>query len=161
MTRTYAQAEQGEKLFATSVLFFAQGLCWFGFDSPAGIFTVRPLNTFDVLFRAEIVIGAIVAAFGILLWRSAFRKLSLTNYISVFSCLAVLLPSVSKQSEWVYFLDHQRGFRILNDLGILATDITIPVCTLIFGGLWADSTYMHDRFRGYTLSKRSSNRSIS
>src|SRR5258708_20826008 len=125
MTTSY-QAEQGKKLFATSVLLFSQGLGWFGFDSPGGIFTLRPLNTFDALFRVEIVIGAIVAAYGMLVWRSASRKLSLANYIIVSACVAVLLPCVSKQSEWVYFLFHQRGFSILNDLGILVTDITIP-----------------------------------
>ncbi len=155
MTRTYAQAEQGKKLFATSVLFFAQGLGWFGFDSPGGTFSLRPLNTFDALFRAEIVIGAIVAACGMLVWRGAFRRLSLANYIIVFSCVAVLLPCVSKQSEWVYFLAHQQGSSILNELGILIADITIPACILVVGGLWADSTYMHERFRGYMRSRQS------
>ena len=112
MTTDYNQAERGRKVFATSALFFSQGLGWFGFDSPGGIFTLRPLNTFDAFFRAEIVIGAIVAAYGMLVWRSASRKLSLANYVIVVSCVAVLLPGVSKQSEWVYFLDHQReGFR--------------------------------------------------
>jgi hypothetical protein len=155
MTRNYAQAEQGKKLFATSVLFFAQGLGWFGFDSPGGIFTLRPLNMFDALFRAEIVIGAMVAAFGMLVWRDAFRKLSLANYIIVFSCVAVLLACVSRQSEWVYLLAHQKGLSIVNGLRILVTDITIPACILVFGGLWADSTYMHERFRGYMRSSQS------
>jgi len=41
MTTNYSQAEQATKIFATSVLFFAQGLGWFGFDSPGGIFTLR------------------------------------------------------------------------------------------------------------------------
>ena len=154
MTTDYYQAEQGKKLFGTSVLFFSQGLTWFGLDSPGGIFTLRPLNMYDAFFRAEIVIGAIVAAYGMLVWRSASRKLSLANYIIVLSCVAVLLPCVSKQSEWVYFLDHQRGFSILNDLGILVIEITIPVCILVFGGWWADSTYMHERFRRYMPSSR-------
>ncbi len=154
MTTDYSRAEQGKKLFATSVLFFSQGLVWFGFDSPAGIFTLQPLNRFDALFRAEIVIGAILAAYGMLVWRSASRKLSLANYIMVLSCVAALLPCVSKQSEWVYFLDHQRGFSILNDLAILVTDITMPVCILVLGAWWADNTYMHERFRGYMRSSR-------
>ena len=154
MTTDYSQAEQGRKIFGTAVLFFSQGLTWFGFDSPGGIFTLRPLNTFDALFRAEIVIGAIVVACGMLVWRSASRKLSLANYIIVSACVAALLPCVSKLSEWVYFLDHQRGFLILNDLEILVIDITIPVCILVFGGLWADSMYMHERFRGYMRSRR-------
>src|SRR6202051_1041740 len=154
MTTDCYQAEQGKKLLGTSVLFFTQGLTWFGFDSPGGIFTLRPLNIDDAFFRAEIVIGAIVAAYGMIVWRSASRKLSLANYVIVVSCVAVLLPCVSKQSEWVYFLDHQRGFSILNDLGILVTDITIPVCIFVFGGLWADSTYMRERIHRYMRSSQ-------
>jgi hypothetical protein len=127
MTTDY-QAEQGKKLFGTSVLFFSQGLTWFGLDSPGGIFTLQPLNMDDAFFRAEIVIGAIVAAYGMIVWRSSSRKLSLANYIIVLSCVAVLLPCVSKQSELVYFLDHERGLLILNDLGIIVIEITIPVC---------------------------------
>jgi hypothetical protein len=114
LTTSY-RAEQGKKLFATSVLFFSQGLTWFGLDSPGGIFTFRPLNRFDAFFRAEIVIGAIVAAYGMLVWRSSSRKLSVANYIIVLSCVAVLLPCVSQQSEWVYFLNRQRGLSILNE----------------------------------------------
>jgi len=142
---TNYQAAQGKKLFGTSVLFFSQGLTWFGFDSPGGIFTLRPLNIDDAFFRAEIVIGAIVAAYGMLVWRSASRKLSLANYIIVLSCVAVLLLCVSKLSEWVYLLDHHKGFS-KNDLGVFIIDITIPVCILVFGGWWADSTYMRARF---------------
>jgi hypothetical protein len=57
MTSNYQAEDQGKKLFGTSVLFFSQGLTWFGLDLPGGIFTLRPLNTFDAFFRAEIVIG--------------------------------------------------------------------------------------------------------
>jgi hypothetical protein len=153
MTTNY-QSEQGKKLFGTSILFFSQGFTWFGLDSPGGIFTLRPLNTFDSLFRVEIVIGAIVAAYGMLVWRSVSRKLSLANYIIVLSCVAVLLPCVSKLSEWIYFLDHQRGFPILNDLGVLVVAITIPVCILVLGAWWADSAYIQERFRGYMRSSR-------
>jgi hypothetical protein len=39
MKTDYNQAEQGKKQLGISVLFFAQGLTWFGFDSPGGIFT--------------------------------------------------------------------------------------------------------------------------
>ena len=154
MTTNYQVQDQGKKLFGTSVLFVSQGLTWFGLDSPGGIFTLQPLKMDDAFFRAEIVIGAIVAAYGMLVWRSASRKLSLANYVIVVSCVAVLIPCVSKQSEWVYFLNHQRGFLTLNDLKILVIEITIPVCMLVFGGLWADSTYMHARFRGYMRSSR-------
>ena len=149
MTTNYQAEDQGKKLFGTSVLFFSQGLTWFGLDLPGGIFTLRPLNTFDAFFRVEIVIGAIVAAYGMLVWRSASRKLSVANYTIVLSCVAVFLPCVSKLSEWVYVLDHQRGFPILNDLGVLVIEITIPVCILVLGAWWADSTYTRERFRRY------------
>ena len=92
MTTNYQAEDQGKKLFGTSVLLFSQGLTWFGLDLPGGIFTLRPLNAFDAFFRVEIVIGAMVAAFGMLVWRGASRKLSLANFIIVLFCVAVLLP---------------------------------------------------------------------
>ena len=148
MTTDSSQAEQGKKIFGISLLFFSQGLIWFGVDSPGGIFTLRPLNM-DVAFsRAEIVIGAMVAAYGMLVWRSASRKLSFGNYIIVSSCVAALLLCVSKQSEWVHFLDHQRGFLTLNDLGILVIEIATPVCIFVLGAWWADRTYLRSRFHG-------------
>ena len=101
---------------------------------------------FDTFWRAGIVIGAIVAAYGILVWRSASRKLSLANYIIVLSCVPVLLLCVSKLSEWVYFLDQQSGFSILNELKVGVMEITIPVCIAVLGAWWADSTYMRARF---------------
>jgi hypothetical protein len=103
MTTNYQAEDLGKKLFGTSILIFSQGLTWFGLDLPGGIFTLRPLSTFDVFFRAEIVIGAIVTAYGLLVWRSASRKLSLANYFVVLSCVAVLLPCVSKQSDGFIF----------------------------------------------------------
>ena len=109
---------------------------------------------FDTFWRAGIVIGAIVAAYGILVWRSASRKLSLANYIIVLSCVPVLLLCVSKLSEWVYFLDQQRGFSILNDLAVGVIQITMVVCIVVFGAWWADNTYMHARFRRYVRSSR-------
>jgi hypothetical protein len=146
---TCYQADKGKRLFGTSIVFFSQGLTWFGFDSPRGIFTFQPLNMDDAFFRAEIVIGAIVAAYGMIIWRGASRKLSVANYLTVLSCLAVLLPCVSKQSEWVYWLDHESGLSILNHLGIMVVEITIPVCIFVLGAWWADSTYLHERFRRY------------
>jgi len=145
MTTDYSQAQRGEKLLGISLLFFSQGLTWFGFSTPAGIFTLRYLNTDVAFFRAEIVIGAIVAAYGMLVWRGASHKLSLRDYFLVFSCVAALLLCVSGQSKWVYFLGHQGGFLSLNNLEILVIEITIPVCIFVFGGWWADSTFMHER----------------
>jgi hypothetical protein len=150
MTTDY-RAAQGKKLFGTSVLFFSQGLFWFGFDSPGGIFTLQPLHVDDAFFRAEIVIGAIMAAYGMLVWRNVSRKLSLANYTIAFACVAVLLLGVSKVSEWVYLLDHHKGLSVI---GVFIIDLTIPVCILVFGGLWADSTFMRERFRRYMPSSR-------
>jgi len=153
MTTDY-RAEQGKKLFGTGVLLFGHGLIWF--KSP-GIFTLLPLSAkygiFNILFRAEIVIGVILAAYGMLLWRSAFRKLSLANYIIVLSCVPVLLQCASKLSEWVYFLDQQRGFS-MNDLAVGVIEITMLVCIVVFGGWWADSAYMRARFHRYMRSSR-------
>jgi hypothetical protein len=49
----------------------------------------------NVIDRAAIVIGAFLAAYGLLVWRNAFRKLSLANYIIVLSCVPVLLLGAS------------------------------------------------------------------
>ena len=153
MTTDY-QAEQGKKLFGTGVFLFADGLIWF--KSP-GIFTLLPFGgrhgIFDIFFRASIVMGVLLAAYGMLLWRSAFRKLSLANYIIVLSCVPVLLLCVSKLSEWVYFLDQQRGFS-MNDLAVGVIQVTMVVCIVVFGGWWADSTYMRARFHRYMRSIR-------
>jgi hypothetical protein len=51
-------------------------------------------------------------------------------------------------NPWVYFLNQQRGFSILNDLGVGVIEITITVCIAVFGAWWADSTLL--RFRHYT-----------
>ena len=157
MTTNYQadyQAEQGKKLFGIGVFSFAHGLIWFHSSSPGGIFTLRPLNMFDAFFRAEIVVGTILAAYGMLVWRSAFRKLSLANCIIVLSGVPVLLLCVSKMTEWVYFLDQQRGFSILNDLRVPVIEITMVVCIVVLGAWWADSTYLHAWFRRYMQSSR-------
>jgi amino acid permease len=145
MTTDYSQAQYGKKIFGISLAFFSRGLTWFGFSTPAGIFTLRQLNTDVAFFRAEIVIAAIAAAYGVLVWRSASHKLSILNYIVMFSCVAVLLVCASEVSEWVYFLDHQGGFLFLKSLEILVFEIAIPVCIFVFGGWWGDSTFMHER----------------
>jgi hypothetical protein len=154
MTTDY-KAEQGKKLFGMGVFLFAHGLIWF--RSP-GIFTFLPSSGghvfFNIFFRAEIVLGVPLAAYGILAWRSAFRKLSLANYTIVLSCVPVLLVCVSKLSEWVYFLDRQRGISIFNELGVGVIEITMVVCIVVFGGWWADSAYMCARFHGYMRSSR-------
>jgi hypothetical protein len=154
MTTNYL-AEQGKKLFGIGVFLFGDGLIWFKWP---GIFTLLPLSDrhriFDIFHRAEIVIGVTLAAYGILVWRSASRRLSLANYIIVLSCVPVLLLCVSKLSEWVYFLDQQRGFSILNDFAFGVIQITMVVCIVVFGGWWADSTYMHARFRRHMRSSR-------
>jgi hypothetical protein len=93
------QAEQGKKQFGTAVLFFGQGLTWFRASSPGGIFALLPLHIDNAFVRAEIVIAAIVRGYGMPVWRSASRKLSLANYRIVSSCASVLLLRASKLSE--------------------------------------------------------------
>jgi len=68
-----------------TLLLFSQGLTWFSLTSPGSIFTLRPLNIDDAFLRGEIVLGAIVAAYGMLVWRSASRKLSIANCVIVLS----------------------------------------------------------------------------
>jgi hypothetical protein len=57
-------------------------------------------------------------------------------------------------TEWVYILDQHREFSILNELKVGVIQITMVVCIVVFGGWWADSTYMHARFRKYMRSSR-------
>jgi hypothetical protein len=154
MTTDY-KAEQGKRLFGTGVFLLGHGLIWF--KSP-GIFTLLQVSDrdsiFNIFFRASIVTGIDLAAYGMVAWRSASRKLSLANYIIVLSSVPVLLLCVSKLSEWVYFLDQQRGFSILNDLSVGVIQITMVLCIVVLGGWWADSIYMHAQLRRYMRSSR-------
>ena len=100
------------------------------------------------------MIGAIVAAYGMLVWRSACRKLYRANYIILLSCVPVLLLCASKLSEWAYFVDQQRGFSILNDLKVSVIEVAMVVCIGVFGAWWADSAYMHERIHRHLRSSR-------
>lgn len=151
---TNDQVAPGQKLFGIGVFNFVNGLVWFDYYRLPNIFTLRSSNGFDAFFRAQIVIGVIVAAYGMLVWRSATRKLSLANFTIVSCCVAVLLLCVSRLSEWFHFLDQQRGSWLQNDLAVVATQITISVCLAVSGGWWADSTYIRERFRRYVRSSR-------
>jgi len=139
-----ANSQGHGKMFHTGVCLFGSGLVWFH-SSPGGIFTLQPLNVFDALRRAEILIGAMLAAYGILVWRSAFHKLSRANYIIVLSCLSVLLLYASKMSQWLYFARKARG-PILNELELYLIQIAVVVCLLVFGMWWADRAYARERF---------------
>ena len=141
MTINY-EAEQGKKLFGLGVLFFGQGLVW-SVGRPHAVFS-----------RAEMVIGITLAAYGMLLWRSASRKLSLANYIIVLSCAPVLFLCVAEMSDWVYFLIQHRGDSTLNDLGAGVVELTMVICIIFFGAWWADSTYMRAQYHRYKRSSR-------
>ncbi|PYU53467.1 MAG: hypothetical protein DMG56_29025 [Acidobacteria bacterium] len=108
----------------------------------------------NVIPRAAIVIGAFFAAYGLLVWRNAFRKLSLANYIIVLSGAPVLLLGAAKMKEWEYFLDQQREHWTLNHLGVEVIHLTIFVCILFLGIWWADSTYLRERFHVLMRSSR-------
>jgi hypothetical protein len=153
MTTNHNQAQQGKTIFGISLVFFSQGLYWFGVSSPGGLFAFRPLNMSDAFSRAEIVFGILLAAYGMLLWRSASRKFARGDFVIVSSCVAVLLLGVSKLSEWIYFLDKHAGFS-MNALGVIIMQIAIPVCIFILGAWWADSAFMHDRFERYMRPSR-------
>ena len=87
-----------------------------------GLFSLHPLSEkhgmTNVVDRASIVIGVFLAAYGLLVWRNAFRKLSLANYIIALSCAPVLLLCVSKMKGWEYFWDQQRESWTLNHFGV-------------------------------------------
>jgi hypothetical protein len=151
---TKQKADRGKRLFGTSIMMFGQGLIWFHASQPGGIFTLRPLNFFDALFRAEIVIGAMLAAYGVLEWRSASRKLSFANYIIVLCGACVLVLYTSKFSEWVYFSKQQRGYSFGVYLEVSVIEIAMVTCIVVFGGWWADSTFMRQRFDQYIESHR-------
>lgn len=91
-----AQAYHEKELFGTGVFLFVWGLIWL---RPPGLFSLHPFSErhgmTNVIDRAAIVIGAFLAAYGLLVWRNAFRKLSLANYIIVLSCVPVLLLGAS------------------------------------------------------------------
>jgi hypothetical protein len=108
----------------------------------------------NVIDRAAIVIGAFLAAYGLLVWRNAFRKLSLANYIIVLSSAPILLLAASKMKEWEYFLDQQRVSWTLNHLRVQVIHLTILVCILLLGIWWADSTYLRERFHALMRSSR-------
>jgi len=142
-------AGQGRSLFGAGALLFGHGLTWFHSSWPGGIFTLHPLNAFDAFHRAEIVIGAMMATYGILLWRSASRKLSLANYTFVILCACVLVLAASRIAEWDSFLDRQRRGSLLpglSDFEVAAIKITVMLCIAVFGVWWADSEYIRERF---------------
>ena len=158
MTTNYqadAQAYHGKKLFGTGVFLFVWGLIWF---RAPGLLSPHPLSErhgmTNVIDRASIVIGVCLAAYGLLVWRNAFRKLSLANYVIVLACAPVLLLGASKMKEWEYFLDQQRESWILNPLGVEVIHLTIFVCILFLGIGWADSTYLRERFHALMRSSR-------
>jgi hypothetical protein len=149
------QADQGKKLFGIGVLLFGHVLfVVYHTRLPAGIFTLQPLDIWDAVLRASIVIGAILAACGVLLWRSASRKLSLANYMIVFSCASVAVLITSKLSKWVHFSTRQRGGSFLVDLEACAIELAMLFCIVVCGGWWADSAHMQARFHRYKPSNR-------
>ena len=141
MEVNYSAEQQGNKLYGIGVLFFIDGSVWF-------------VNQPTTFCGAEILIGGTLAAYGILLWRSASRNLSPANYIIVLSCAPVVLLCLSKLSEWVQFLNQQRGFSIGNDLRVGVVQFTILVCITVFGAWWADNTSLRERFRRSMRSRR-------
>jgi hypothetical protein len=154
MTANY-QDEQGEKLFGLGVVLFGAGLFWF--KSPSLFALLRMSERHGITnttSRAEMMIGIALAAYGMLVWRSALRKLSLADFIIVLSCVPVLLFCVSKLTEWVYFIDRQQGFSILSELKVGLIQITMVVSIAVLGAWWADGTYLRERFHTRMRSAR-------
>ena len=106
---TRQKIDLGNNLLGFGILWFSGTFAWFLLDSfdPPGIWTLPPLShpqsIYNIVSRAEFIISATFAAVGILLRRSAFRKLSLADYIIVFSCASVPVLCVFIMSEWIHF----------------------------------------------------------
>ena len=107
---TNDRADRGKSLLGFGVLWFTSSFTWFVLDSfwpPLGIWTLppldRPQSIYNIILRAEFVISASLVAVGILVWRSAFRKLSLADYIIVLFCASVPVLCVFKMAEWTHF----------------------------------------------------------
>jgi len=107
---TNHKADRGKSLLGFGILWFTSSFTWFVLDyfwPPLGIWTLppldRPQSIYNIILRAEFVISASLVAVGILVWRSAFRKLSLTDYIIVIFCASVPVLCVFKMSEWIHF----------------------------------------------------------
>jgi hypothetical protein len=107
---TSHKADRGKGLLAFGILWFISSFLRFVLDSfwpPLGIFTLPQLNhpqsIYNIFLRAEFVMPATLAAVGMLVWRSAFGKHSLADYIIVLSCASVPALCVFKMSEWIHF----------------------------------------------------------
>jgi len=107
---TDQKAALGTNLLGFGILWFAISFLWFVMDSfwpPLGAFTLPPLDhpqsVANIILRAEFVTSPTLAAVGILLRRSAARKLSLADYIIVFFCAAIPVLGVFKMAEWTHF----------------------------------------------------------
>lgn len=78
------------------------------------------------------MVSAELAAIGILLWRSTFRKLSLANYIIVLSCASVLVLWAFKMYEWFHVSNWGKEF-FMADFGFTA----VVLFAAVFGAWWA------------------------
>jgi len=145
MTSNPRAADLGQNLFGFGVLCFGSGSFWYAFSS---VFFLQSTS------RVQIVMSATIAAYGILLWRSAFRELSLANYITVLSCASVLILCAFKMAEWIHFSYQQRGNSTSVMLGAASIQLTILVCISVSGAWWADSAKMHARFGRYMRTSR-------
>jgi len=71
---------QGKELLAVASLFFIRSVVWFAFDYR------WPRHPDKVSVLAAFAASMMLAAFGILLWRSALCKLGLMDYVIVITC---------------------------------------------------------------------------
>src|SRR2546430_78373 len=119
------QAVRARTVFGTGVVAFANGLVWL--SSPDGVFTLRPLGAGQEFFRAGIVIGPMVAAYGLLAWRRVSHSLTPANYIVVGVCAAFLILGLSRLTQWAYTLE-QGSFSLVNILKVAVADIVVTMC---------------------------------
>src|SRR5438046_1259013 len=89
----------GQNLFGFGFLWFGSAVTWFAPDTYGarpGVFSPLTPGFANVVLRAEFVVSAAMAAAGVLVRRSAFRKLSLADYIFVLASATVPVLVVFK-----------------------------------------------------------------
>lgn len=119
----------GQNLFGFGVLWFSLSSFWL----------VESKYWPQGLSRAEVVLSAVLAAFGILLWRSAFCKLSLANVLIVLSCASAVVIWAFKMYDWFHFSNRQSS--LMTTFGVAASGGAITVCAAMCGAWWAGAAH--------------------
>jgi hypothetical protein len=97
------KADLGKELLIVSVLLFISNGLWFGLDYLWPLSFNRPHSFHNLYLGAEFVMAVTIAAVGILVRRSALRKLSLADFIVVLSCASVPVLCLFRMYKQIHF----------------------------------------------------------